>query len=272
MFAGRGRLLWVVLTALIGVALVALRWGAHGGVRVAAAEHNATVCRVESVGGNPQLRNYGAWPLCTERLARQVRRNPTVLSVGSGCDATFELDLLRRYPTAQVHVFDPTITLDRFHNCVRQSAAVLRMENRLPGTFWPVGLGTHNAVMRFYRSRNPKIGSMTTEQLRGVNASDALDALVLEYDTLVAMLRVQRVNVLKMDIEGAEFAVIRSWCQRRPAVLPEQLLVEYHERLMEQLSFTRRDSDDCLQRLGYHKVVEVLPRKEEVLYVRRRWW
>eukprot|EP00166_Cyanidium_caldarium_P005687 ctg_708.g353 len=77
-FAGRGRLPWVALTVLIGVAWVALWWNAHGGFRVTAAEHNANICRAESVGGNPQLRNYGAWPLCTERLARQVRRNPVI--------------------------------------------------------------------------------------------------------------------------------------------------------------------------------------------------
>jgi hypothetical protein len=50
----------------------------------------------------------------------------------------------------------------------------------------------------------------------------------MRYESILSMLELQRVDVLKLDIEGAEIDVIPDILAS--SVLPKQLLTEFHHR------------------------------------------
>lgn len=79
-------------------------------------------CKPIRVGGNPENAWYGAWWLCEETLHRS---GLTLISFGSGCDSTFEWDFMWQSSSPECHVFDPTITPDRFWMCSNNSKKII---------------------------------------------------------------------------------------------------------------------------------------------------
>jgi FkbM family methyltransferase len=134
---------------------------------------------------------------------------------GAGEDISFDEALAER--GLRVRTFDPTPRAIEFVES-RQVAGDFR--------FLPIGWWDEETKLRFYAPRNPLHVSHSALNLQ--STSDYFDASVDTVAALAWKLGDDRIDVLKMDIEGAEHRVIRSVL--RSELRPAVLCVEFDRR------------------------------------------
>lgn len=152
---------------------------------------------------------YGGYAVLPERLGP----DSIVFSVGLGEDISFDLALIERFG-CRVHGFDPT----------PRSIAWLESQ-ALPERFQlhRYGLADFDGVARFAPPENPAHVSHHLVKGSGESVSEFP---VKRLSTVLAALGHARLDVLKLDIEGAEYGVLDEMLAT--GTLPGQLLVEFH--------------------------------------------
>jgi FkbM family methyltransferase len=156
---------------------------------------------------------YGGWVVAVEPLSKI--KKPIVLSFGLGDDISFDEEVSRRYG-ADVYGFDPTTpSLDWI--AVRGTPPNMRV--------FPIGIAKFDGRQKFSLAANDGRGNFSAKATVG----DAAVCDVMRYSSIVAQLDLHRVDVLKLDVEGSEYDVIPDIVTS--AVLPVQLLIEFHHRL-----------------------------------------
>jgi len=83
--------------------------------------------------------------------------------------------------------------------------------------------------------------------------------------TIMKKLGHSRIDLLKMDIEGSEYAVIENMCAE--AIFPRQLLVEFHHCMAGIVVGKTKASLNQLRQAGY-LLAFVSPRGEEFTFIR----
>jgi FkbM family methyltransferase len=155
--------------------------------------------------------DYGGWWI-PESLAAP---GTVAYCAGAGEDITFDLGLHER--GCHVTTFDPT------------PRAISHVESNAPSgngfRFVPVGWWNEDTVLRFYAPRDPSHISHSAVNLQGTD--DYFSAPVKPVRQLMAELGDEHVDIIKMDIEGAEYAVIGRLVQEGP--LPQALCVEFDQ-------------------------------------------
>ena len=179
----------------------------------------------------------------------------TVYAFGVGTDISFERDLIARYGVT-VHAFDPTpIAL--------QWAA----SQRLPGRFLlhPYGVADFDGSARFAAPRKRKFASFSLVRREGVGP--AVEAPVHRVATLIGMLHLPPPDVIKMDIEGAEYAVLSDVLASD--LRPAQILVEFHHRWREVGARRTRAALKLLAACGY-RIADVAENGLEYVFLREK--
>jgi FkbM family methyltransferase len=139
--------------------------------------------------------DYGGWVVPTQL----VRAKWICFCGGVGEDLTFDRALIERFGCT-VHAFDPT---PRAIEYVERSAAGLQGFH-----FMPVGLWSSDSVQRFYAPRDP---SHVSHSVLNLQATDTyFEAACRSIPSLMAELGHERIDLLKLDIEGAEHQVLDS--------------------------------------------------------------
>jgi FkbM family methyltransferase len=157
---------------------------------------------------------YGGYRLCLDG----VGASSVVYSVGIGEDISFDLALIERAGCV-VHGFDPT----------PRSIAWVAAQ-RLPANFvmHPWGLADYDGVASFLPPLNSSHVSHTL--LQGADDSrPRIELPVRRLATIMQELGHTRIDVLKMDIEGAEYSVIDALVASE--IRPRQILLEFHHQL-----------------------------------------
>jgi FkbM family methyltransferase len=155
------------------------------------------------------------WCVCLEGLSERS----VVYSVGVGEDISFDLELIERY-RLYVHAFDPT---PRSISWVRSQI--------LPDefVFHPYGVASFDGTCPFLPPRNPAHVSHTL--LARLSPLAAVELPVYRLTTIMKRLDNTGIDVLKMDIEGAEYEVLMDLLAS--GIRPRQILVEFHHRWPE---------------------------------------
>lgn len=180
---------------------------------------------------------YGAWPCLAERL----HRDSVVYSVGIGFDVQFDRALIERFGLT-VHGFDPT-----------PRVAGWLQDNPPPDAFkfYPLGLAWIDGELSFAAPTEATAVSGTVVP-EAVADQPTVSIPVARLETMMRDLGHDHLDVLKMDIEGAEYAVLDDMLQSD--ILPDQLLVEFHHGKRKKGRFpvaeTRKRVADLLAR-GY---------------------
>lgn len=161
--------------------------------------------------------SYGSWTFCPDL----VPEKGVIYSFGVGEDISWDLAMIERYGVT-VHAFDPTPRAAEF---VRKQALPEQF------VFHEYGLASYDGVARFFPPENPEWVSHTMLE-RKCGAGRVLEVPVRRLASIMSSLGHDRIDLIKMDIEGAEYAVMEDILESAPvAGGAEQLLVEFHHRL-----------------------------------------
>lgn len=151
----------------------------------------------------------------------QLDRNSIVYSFGVGDSVDFDIDLIRT-TGATIHAFDPTPFAREW---------IESQELPREFVFHPWAVAGENGSLRLYRRVNKRGASaevMWTADRQAGDEEDFIDAPAYTVAAIMQKLQHDSVDLVKMDVEGAEFAVLDELRNVEP--LPRQLLVEFHHR------------------------------------------
>ena len=194
-----------------------------GGVALLGAD-----CNYERIGGRKKEKDgkqhidgYGSWTLCTSVLSRDT----VVYSVGIGGDLSFDIDMIRQYGVT-VYAFHPTMTRPQFQVSTAIVNATVEELKRI--TFFPFGMGGSDDVVPFYRMKG-RASMMSTVPGTNFEPNPYVRAPIVRLQTMLHMTGHRRVDVLKVDVEGTEYAIFDDnalgWLSSAP---PTQIAIEYH--------------------------------------------
>ncbi len=194
---------------------------------------------------------YAGWDVATESLDN----NSIVYSFGVGEDVSFDLALIDRFGMT-VHAFDPT---------PRSIQWVKRQDMPAAFILHEYGVASYDGLATFSPPENPDHVSHTMLE-RASTREAAITVDVKRLATIMAELGHARIDVLKMDIEGAEYEVIRDLLDG--PIRPDQVLVEFHHRFPEVDVDETSTAIELLRQAGY-ALFSVSPSNEEFCFVRR---
>jgi FkbM family methyltransferase len=156
---------------------------------------------------------YGGWWVCPTGLTA----DSVVYSLGIGTDISFDLSMIETFGVA-IHAFDPTPGSIHYLQG-RQLPDVFR--------FHAFGVGAYDGPARFFLPENPAHISHTLVAPAD-DRGEAIDVEVRRLSSIMHDLDHSTIDVLKMDIEGAEYDVLDEILDGHLPV--RQILVEFHHR------------------------------------------
>ncbi len=139
--------------------------------------------------------DYGGWIVPIDL----INNESICYCVGVGEDITFDLGLIEHF-NCSVYAFDPTPISKLYVQ--KHTKDVLKFH------FFDVGLWDTEAVLKFYAPSNPKYVSHSILNLQ--KTQDFFEAPCKRLSTLMKENDHKRLDLLKLDIEGAEYKVIDS--------------------------------------------------------------
>lgn len=172
---------------------------------------------------------YGAWTVPKTLL------NPDsiVYSFGLGEDISFDLAVIEDFG-CNVHGFDPTPVAGAWLEA--QS-----LDKRF--IFHPIGLGEEDGIVEFFA---PQDGHSFSRKSQG---GSSVPREVNRLATIMNNLGHSHIDLLKMDIEGFEYAVIDDFLAS--GIRPTVINVEYHHKSYDISAHETRSSVEKLLAVGY---------------------
>ena len=159
----------------------------------------------------------GGWWFTPEGL----NSGSIVYSLGVGDDIDFDLSVIEKYGV-KVHAFDPT------------PSSIDMLDGRdLPQQFefHPWAVTATDGSLTFYprlKKDGTKSDVMYTMIVEEETIDDAIEVAAYSLSTISEKLGHQKIDLMKMDIEGAEYEVLDGLLAS--PIKPTQLLVEFHHR------------------------------------------
>jgi FkbM family methyltransferase len=182
------------------------------------------------------LTSMRGWAVALRRLSP----GDVVYSCGMGVDLNLELDLIAA-TAAEVHVFDPS------------PAARRSVEQRsLPPElyFYAIGLADSDGRQRLHARRADGQRPHRTFSVIPDGSSGRVESVeCLTLETLTRRLGHTTLALLKLDIAGAEYMVLRRLLAS--TLRPAQLLVEFHHHLPGMSEEQTEGLVDSLRTVGY---------------------
>lgn len=163
---------------------------------------------------------------------RGLDEHSVVYSLGIGDNIDFDLAVIKR-TGATVHAFDPTPAID-------ETLQASELPQRFHVHHWAAAGkdGTLTLYPRVSKSGKKSSGMYTLTPDVG-SVDDAIEVPACTIATMQDKLGHDRIDILKMDIEGAEYDVLDGLLNS--TARPVQLLVEFHHRFKGiHISATRR--------------------------------
>jgi len=178
--------------------------------------------------------DYGGWEFCPDNISAES----IVYSFGVGEDISFDQAMIETFGVT-VHAFDPT----------PRSIAWVRSQNtHSKFLLHEYGLSDSDCVAEFHPPSNPRHVSHSILS-HSPSAKASISVSLRRLPTIMTELKHDRIDLLKMDIEGAEYGVIDDLV--KSGIRPQQILIEFHHRFKGVGSGKTRAAIRALERAGY---------------------
>jgi len=182
--------------------------------------------------------DYGGWNLLKDSLSH----NSIVYSAGIGTDISFDQSIIQKY-NCNVFAFDPT-----------PEVAEWLKNHKLPISFYfePMGIGAIDETVRFFLPENPQ---HISHSAKPANANQkSIELPVCRLLTIMKQKEHSHIDLLKMDIEGFEYAVIEDLLLQKLNI--RQLLVEFHHGMY---GYSNNDTISAIDKLrtGGYKLFKI---------------
>jgi FkbM family methyltransferase len=194
---------------------------------------------------------YGGWVINPDLISK----DSIVYSFGIGNDISFDLSIIHKYGV-NVYAFDPTPKVKDW-----LAAQDLPAEFIYEG----VALSDKNGNMKFYKSANPNYISHSSVAIN--EQDDFVEVPALRLDSIMKDLGHTHLDILKIDIEGAEYPVLKDILDS--GVRIDQVLVEFHHFFS---AFSKTDTEDITRLMnakGY-KIFYISPNGYEYSFIRQQ--
>jgi len=177
---------------------------------------------------------YGGYAVCPTNIDAES----VVYSFGVGCDVSFDQALIAARGVT-VHAFDPT----------PRSIEWVKTQT-LPESFvfHPWGIADFDGTARFHAPKDPTHVSHTL--LEGGNVgTGTVEVPVFRLRTIMDKLGHDHIDILKMDIEGAEYGVLGDVLGSGLRI--GQVLIEFHHGRSGVPLAKTQTAVDALERAGF---------------------
>lgn len=185
---------------------------------------------------------YGGWSLVdTDKL-----KNSVILSCGLGEDGSFDIEFAAKY-NAKVIIVDPTPRAIKHFAGIRSRIGLKRETEYLDSGSQPVNaydlsnvsdaqlllcekaLWDTEKTLRFYTPPDPTHVSHSIVNFQNDYSSNTpyIDVESVTIDGLLREYGIEKLELIKLDIEGAEVEVLLDMIKKE--IYPHQVLVEYDE-------------------------------------------
>lgn len=192
---------------------------------------------------------YGGWNVVPE----SIRPDSVVYSFGVGEDASFDIGMIDKFGV-KIHAFDPTPKSIEWVKRQGFPAGFLMHE---------YGIASFDGNVRFNPPENADQVSHTLLDKPSTEAR-AIVVPVKRLTTIMKELGHNKIDILKMDIEGAEYDVVDDLLKSE--IRPQQLLVEFHHRFPNVGAEKSKDAIRKLKSSGY-RLVSVSSTNEEFGFI-----
>ncbi|CAN8062848.1 unnamed protein product [Agarophyton chilense] len=179
--------------------------------------------------------DYGGWTMCTPRYSL---KNTIIYTIGIGRNIKWDEAMMNQFGTIH-HGWDPTPTAHDFFS-----------KRPIPDrfVFHRVGLASYDGDLKL-KLPEGNGDSYTVMEQKGTAQEGKVGVYpVLKLETMMRQNGHRHLAVLKIDVEGAEFDVIRDWHERSVDLSTDQMLIEFHARYFEKgdemVCRAVRDMDD----------------------------
>lgn len=187
----------------------------------------------------------------------KLSANSIVYSIGVGEDISFDRELIKRFGCT-IYGFDPT----------PKSIEFIKKQSGLTNyIFNSYGLYNKDGFIEFYLPEDDKYvsGASFNRWKYDTQVIKPIKVPVKKFSSIVAELGHKRIDVLKMDIEGAEYNVIDDILSSDVTI--DQILVEFHHRFS---GIGIKKTIDCINKLNVagYKIAKVSASREEYSFLK----
>lgn len=155
---------------------------------------------------------YGGWYV----PHKLIKKSWNYYLVGVGDDISFDLRIVERVGS-NVHLFDPT---------PKSIEYMKRFKDNHKIHFHPIGVWIANENVKFKKPIDSSWTSHSIEDLQGTN-EEAFVAQCKRLSAIMEKLGHEKIDLLKLDISGAEYAVLEDMFSSN--ISPNVLLVEFDQ-------------------------------------------
>jgi FkbM family methyltransferase len=194
---------------------------------------------------------YGGWPIA----ANSLDQGSIIVDIGLGEDISFSESLVKKYG-CHVYGFDPT------------PKSIEYVKNRRSPNFslFEVGVAAERGEATFYLPNYTKHVSGSLFCASHVGQKEMTVPLI-GIDEIPKLIGTEKLALIKLDIEGAEFDLLDAPSFGRAARHTNQICIEFHHRWPQFGKGRTLCAVKRLEKIGFH-IAWVSPSNEEVLFVR----
>ena len=189
-------------------------------------------------------------------FAPLINEKSIVYSIGISDDTGFEEDIISLYG-ANVYAFDPT------PHCLEW---IERQKLPEKFIFYPwAAAGNDGNIYLYPLISNKGKKSKIMYTFLSEKADNGIEVKALTTSSMAKELGHSHIDVLKMDIEGAEYGVINSLI-RESLLRPNMILVEFHHRFKGLTKQNTEDAVNQLRQTGY-KIADISISGREMCFI-----
>jgi FkbM family methyltransferase len=196
---------------------------------------------------------YGGFYICESGLSSKS----IIYSFGVGEDTSFDVSLATKFG-CKINAFDPTPrSIDWFNSSNNHVHIILR----------PFGISKNTGLQKFYLPANNRYVSGSFLRIPNVNVDNYIHVQMFSFPDITKLLGNTKIDILKMDIEGAEYQVIDSILDS--GIYIDQIVCEFHDRFFKGGKKMTADFVSKMKNKGY-SIFAYSKTLEEVSFIKKR--